>query len=511
MAIDTSIYGMIAQPKIKTPAEFQAEALTLRNLGMENDLRQQQIASARALEQQRIADLQADQDFANGLRSGATEQELYATNPKAAAVYFKGQRENQKLESEAETQKRLAETARIEGEGKKIVNQQNEYKLQRDKLSDLYNRLSQIKDEGTYYNVINQAFDDEILDLQQAHELADHPFNPEEIKGLSTKMLTEMQRLDLKSKLFDLTSKQEKQPLEVAKLTNEVKTGTPDPVTGLTKAQTAQYAPKPGVDVPLPPEVEAQRKRLYAAGRAPSAPVSAPGSGNTATKNLTGNDYLATLDPSMAGEVRAIAEGRATAPTANARTGRAQQIRAALFQYDPTFNDQRAQVRKAFTTGPDGRNVGALNTAIVHLDRLGGVAEAMKNGSFTPQNEMFNYLKDKFGAQSVTNFSLLKDAVAGEMAAAMKGNATDIEIEKMGRAIRSSNSPAQMEGVVKEGMSLLTDKVNTYQERFRAVAPDDTTYDVLLPSARKALQKHGVARPSASGGGRPTIKILKVE
>lgn len=221
----------------------------------------------------------------------------------------------------------------------------------------------------------------------------------------------------------------------------------------------------------------------------------APGLGNpTANQNLRGEDFLKSLPPATASAVRAIATGNDVMPAANARSQAAQDIRNAVYQFDPNFTVQRAQVRKAFTTGPDAKNIGALNTAIVHLGRLDEAADALENGSFGPGNDAYNYLRDKFGSDKVTNFTLLKDAVAGEMAAALKGNATDIEISKMGQSIRSSNSPEQMKGIVSEGMAILGDKANTYNERYHALMPDDP-WTPVLPSARAAMTKRGVGSP----------------
>lgn len=235
--------------------------------------------------------------------------------------------------------------------------------------------------------------------------------------------------------------------------------------------------------------LERQRVNIQAGG------VNGAANGTT----VTGEDFLKTLPPGLAGQVRAIAEGKTAIPSGS-RGGAAMQIRNAVFQYDPTFSEQRAQVRKSFTTGKDGQNIGALNTAMVHLGRLGDAAEALNNGSFTPGNEAYNYLRDKFGSKTVTNFELLKDAVAGEMAAALKGTATDIEIANMKKSIRASNSPAQMRGVVTQGMSVLKDKANTYEERYKAQMPNDT-WSPVLPSAKQAMEKYGVGKSESGKGG----------
>jgi hypothetical protein len=250
--------------------------------------------------------------------------------------------------------------------------------------------------------------------------------------------------------------------------------------------------PVPGVDVPLPADVQAQKITIARESRPPQAPAIPP-----STSTLTGEEFLKTLPLSLQSQVKAIAEGRSTSPPANSRSETAQQIRAALFQYDPSFSEQRAQLRKAFLgSGPEAKNIGNVNTAIVHLGRLGDTAEALKNGQFTPGNELYNYFKDKFGSQVTTNFGLLKDAVAGEMAAALKGTATDIEIEKMGKSIRAANSPEQMGGVLREGMGILSDKANTYDERYHAQSTPDDPWSPILPRAKATLQKYGVSTAS---------------
>lgn len=260
-----------------------------------------------------------------------------------------------------------------------------------------------------------------------------------------------------------------------------------------SKAQTEQTAKYQNARLGLERQrvsLEGRRVAMQAGG------VGGKASGNTAT----GEDFLKTVSPGVASELKAMAEGRLTAPSPNSRAAGAQQKRSMLMQYDPQFSEQRAQVRKAFTTGTDGKNIGALNTAMVHLGRLGDVAEALNNGSFTPGNEAFNYLRDKFGSKAVTNFELLKDAVAGEMASSLKGTATDIEIGNMKKSIRASNSPAQMRGVVTEGMGILKDKANTFEERYKAQMPNDT-WSPILPSAKQSMEKYGVGKSEGKGGG----------
>src|SRR5262249_26588542 len=100
-----------------------------------------------------------------------------------------------------------------------------------------------------------------------------------------------------------------------------------------------------------------------------------------------------------AGVIRGIVEGRQSPPSAFAqKTPYWQDVMQKVYQVDPQWSEQRAQLRKAFTTGPDGRNIGNLNTAVVHLDTLLDVSKGLQNGIFRRGNEIYNRVKTIFGA-----------------------------------------------------------------------------------------------------------------
>jgi len=220
-----------------------------------------------------------------------------------------------------------------------------------------------------------------------------------------------------------------------------------------------------------------------------------------------GEDYLKTLPVGVAAQVKAIAEGRAALPSGATRSQAAQQLRNAVFTYDPLYSDQRAQIRKSFATGPDGRNIGSLNTATVHLDQLGDAAEALKNGTFTPGNAAYNYFASMFGGAAPSNFESLKSAVAGELANALKGQATDIEIRTIGNNIMSAKSPEQLGGAVDTNLHILGAKLKTYQERYQQQIPNDPAWSPVLPSARRIYQKHGFDPTGETGGGK--VRMLR--
>ncbi|HXJ72094.1 MAG TPA: hypothetical protein VNM37_04550, partial [Candidatus Dormibacteraeota bacterium] len=194
----------------------------------------------------------------------------------------------------------------------------------------------------------------------------------------------------------------------------------------------------------------------------------------------TGEEYLSSLPQATAAQIRAIAEGRTNMPPATSRQPAALALRDAVFKFDPTFNEQRAQIRKAFTTGPDGRNIGNLNTAPVHLDQLYDAAMAMKNGTFQPGNAAWNKLSTIFGSSMPTNFDALKVTVSGEMANALKGVATDPEIAHINETLDRAKSPEQLAGVVQEDLQSIAGKLKTYLER--AQQQDVGKWSPVLPS-----------------------------
>jgi hypothetical protein len=188
-------------------------------------------------------------------------------------------------------------------------------------------------------------------------------------------------------------------------------------------------------------------------------------------------------------------------PSASSRNHGAAYLRDAVYRFDPNYSDQRAQIRKAFTAGNDGRNIGALNTAAVHLDQLNDVAAAMSNGSFVPGNQLWNRVRSTFGSAAPTNFESLKSAVAGEMANALKGNATDPEIKAISNNLQAANSPQQLAGAIQTNLHTLGAKLQTYKERYEQQIPNDTVWSPVLPSAGSVFSKFGVSGGGAQGGG----------
>lgn len=235
-------------------------------------------------------------------------------------------------------------------------------------------------------------------------------------------------------------------------------------------------------------------------------------------QNLTGDAYIATLPQTLKPSVEAVLEGRLSPNRGTWTPQYRQAVMQAVTQADPTWSEQRAAIRKAFTTGKEGTTIGNLNTAPVHLAQLDAAADALKNGQLQPGNQLYNYLSTTFGTAAPANFDGVRNAAAGEIASALKGTATDIEIESIKKTINSKQSPEQLQGIIKEYMGVLATKLNTYDERFHAENTGDTSWSPIKLSAKAVFDAYGINPKAVVTGGGATgateagsrIKIISV-
>ena len=118
-----------------------------------------------------------------------------------------------------------------------------------------------------------------------------------------------------------------------------------------------------------------------------------------ANPNLHGEEFLQTLDPGMAGQVRSIIEGRTPYPTGMLlKTPYGERLSTYVTQADPTFEagnaTARVAARKEFLSGGPSSPAGVItagNTALQHLGDLSDAAEQLGNYNTTiPGNNLLN-------------------------------------------------------------------------------------------------------------------------
>lgn len=128
------------------------------------------------------------------------------------------------------------------------------------------------------------------------------------------------------------------------------------------------------------------------------------------------------LNKSQQATAQAILDGRMTPPSSFAlKTPYWQNVMGGVFQQDPDFSEQRAQLRKAYTTGAQSKEINAINTAMGHVGVLGQAIDALNNGNYKVLNQIGNSLGVQVGKDPVTTFNTIVHRVGPELSKAYIG------------------------------------------------------------------------------------------
>jgi ribosomal protein L24 len=192
-----------------------------------------------------------------------------------------------------------------------------------------------------------------------------------------------------------------------------------------------------------------------------------------------------------------------------ARGGQRAMVMQWVNQYNPDYKQDefavRSPTRKAFTTGTQGQQINAMNTAIGHIDQLSTLVDRLGNGAFTPGNQVWNTVQTMFGTDKVTNFDTLKDFLSGEVASILsKNGATVSGIAEAKEKINSSNSPQQLAGYIKTVIPVMGSKLASLDYQYKQAMGDDK-FSALSPESKRILEKYGFdpSHPTLDGGGGP--------
>ena len=217
---------------------------------------------------------------------------------------------------------------------------------------------------------------------------------------------------------------------------------------------------------------------------------------------LTGDAYLATLDPGTARWVKMLDDGRMKYPNAmSQRNPEMQRKLAAALQYNPDLDavnaETRFKTRIDFTSGMSSKNLAALNTAMGHLETLRKAAAALNNFQSPKLNEPINRFQEKYlGKAAVNNFNTARDAFATELAKVFKGGGAApslSEIEDWKKRADANQSPEQLEGFVTQAADLIGSRINAVGTQYNVgmgKASDPVT--LLSPHAQEVYSKLSV-------------------
>ena len=284
--------------------------------------------------------------------------------------------------------------------------------------------------------------------------------------------------------------------------------------TALANAQAGEVGqPKPGVDVPFSPEVEKQKERVAAAGRAANTFQLGP-------RELTGatpQDKLAQIPASERAVVQGVLSGRIPIP--NSRSGSptayGNQLRTWAMQVDPDWTDQRNKLYTEFNSNQTktGQALQSTNTLIGHLGTLYDLTHELNasggNTNSQTVNAVVRRVQQEFGDPKITNVKTALQAVANESERLYVGGVGSeqgrAEFQKaLDTAIQS---PQQAEGQIHTAVKLLGSRVKATRIPYDRMMKDyakETSF--LSPEAKSTLVEmglnpHDVEFGKAEGGG----------
>lgn len=353
----------------------------------------------------------------------------------------------------------------------KLTEQSNKLKLLSSQLGITAQLASGVTDESSYQAALQKAKDAGIPVTN-----APPNYDPNWVKAAQDQSLTAKDRVDIQLKNLDLYLKKTDLGLKVSQQAETVRHNRAmESIQDRAMESMQGGGMLDNTGAPIQPETH-------------------------------GEDYLKSLPGNIGAQVKALAEGRMQFPAGFAlKSPYWQKMITMVSQYDPTFDavnyNARSQTRKGFTSGVEGRNVTAINTAIGHLNDLSDAADGLDNSAFTPYNTISNYLINKAGDPRVQRFESAKNAVIDELSRVFKGSQTsEQDINRWRTTLEASNSPEQLHGVIDQMVSLLGSRISALGEQYdKGMGTTEQGLNLLTTKSRMLLDRlHGKTSSSSS-------------
>jgi hypothetical protein len=164
---------------------------------------------------------------------------------------------------------------------------------------------------------------------------------------------------------------------------------------------------------------------------------------------------------------------------ASGRTPRSQKIAALASEIDPKFDwqlyDTRKNLRREFTSGRRGQEAKALDTAILHADKLMDAADSMKKSNILKYNTVKHWLKrEAKGNPELVKTSMLARGTSRETLRVLQGVGviTQEEAREMKKDLDINASPKEFLAAVDAMFELAGGRLITLQSDWRQTMGD---------------------------------------
>ena len=265
-----------------------------------------------------------------------------------------------------------------------------------------------------------------------------------------------------------------------------------------------------------------------AAGMPAGVVTEGPITHNRGNVELTGEDFLKTLDPADAVRVKRIAEYDEPFPSGlSANRGRGAFLAQAVSQYNPEYDAKQYQSRQkvlnTFKSGPVQEQIKSLNTIAGHLDDLDKYGKRLNNSSWLPSvvNPIINTYRtevnpnDKERQQAQEDFANFKTArlgVAGELAKVFRASGMSVgEIEDWKHRFEAASSPAELKATARSAVHLIEARLDALKNTWHEGMGPNKPFTAVTPRAQDVFERlrggedrdHGTGSPSGSKTSEP--------
>lgn len=168
------------------------------------------------------------------------------------------------------------------------------------------------------------------------------------------------------------------------------------------------------------------------------------------------------------------------------------QVFAEASKLNPKFSQANytanKKLKENYTSGKYSQNIVSFNTAIGHLGDMVTAAEALKNNDIQLLNLLANEYGRQTGESAPDSYEAVRDAVANEMATALKGSSgTDIGLQNILKTMNSKQSPEQAISVARQFVNLLDSRLKALNANYKKQTGVD--FPVLDEDKAKVIQK----------------------
>ncbi len=235
---------------------------------------------------------------------------------------------------------------------------------------------------------------------------------------------------------------------------------------------------------------------------------------------LSGDEYLKTLAPGIASQVKALAEGKLAITPRTLQSPQGAALLQMAMQYEPgtdqtTFTSRNATSRDA-ATGALAKSSNALNTVAGHMAELADSADKLNNTRFPWANKVKNWASQATGNPEVNAFNLNLMGVADELERAYRGAGGSAgQIEQWKTTLGDASSPDQFKAVLAKGADMLQSKLDANQAQIdQGMKSTKHGIKAITPKAEAAFARlrgtqapTGTARDVPQSGAPSTADI----